>query len=187
MTPKRQLRLLFVATLVVYVAACSSHIPPSISEPIKGSADIRQIIANPDAFVSHEIRWAGALLSVENTKTQSKLTIVSFPINDSGRPIVSAHSGGRFIAVVDEFLEPLVYRQHREITVVGRFDRIETGKVGEYNYDFPVVSVEEFYLWPERAQRVDYPQPYYHPFIYPHYPFYPWPHFQFHPHNHFHH
>ncbi|MCP4429743.1 MAG: hypothetical protein GY806_02070 [Gammaproteobacteria bacterium] len=187
MTDKNPITLLLCSGFMVMMTACSSHIPPGISEPIAGSADINQVLSSPDAFYSSQIRWAGIVLSIENTKDQSKLTIVSFPTNDNGRPIASADSPGRFIAVVDEFLEPLVYRQDREITVVGRFDRLEAGKVGEFEYDFPLVNVDEFYLWPQRAQRVDYPQPYYRPFIYPYFPFYPWPYHHFHYHRHIRH
>ena len=135
--------------------------------------------SNPEAFYSNKVRWGGILLSVENKANQSRLTIVSFPINDAGRPIVSADSPGRFIAVVDDFLEPLVYRENREITVVGRIDQAESGKVGDYDYDFPVVEVDNFYLWPERVERAAYPEPYYRHYIYPYYPFYPWPNYRF--------
>ena len=187
MKEKSQINLLICAGFMVLLSACSSRIPPGISEPVAGSVEVAQVRSDPDGFYSSKVRWAGILLSVENTESQSKLTIVSFPTSDEGRPIVSADSPGRFIAVVDEFLEPLVYRENREITVVGRIGRPESGKIGEYEYDFPVVNVDEFYLWPKRVERPAYPYPYYRPYIYPNYPFYPWPYYRFPYHSHIQH
>lgn len=169
---------------MVLASACSSRIPPAINDPDVGDVEVSQARSSPDAFYSSKIRWGGVLVSVENTANQSKLTIVSFPTNDEGRPIVSADSPGRFIALVDGFLEPLVYRENREFTVVGRVGRPERGKVGDYEYDFPVVNVDDFYLWPKRVKQAVYPDPYYRPYIYPHYPFYPWPYYRFPYHNH---
>lgn len=178
--------LLLCSGLAVFLNACSSHIPPNIREPIENSVDIAQVAKSPELYHSRPIRWAGVILSIENDSNRTRLTVVAFPPDGRGRPIISAQSSGRFIAIVDEFLEPLVYREDREITVFGRFDRLEPGKVGEYEYEFPVVKVDEFYLWPERVERVDYPYPYYGPYLYPHYPFYPWPYYYFPHHRHIH-
>jgi outer membrane lipoprotein len=184
MEDKSKIKLLICAAVMVLASACSSRIPPAINDPDVGDVEVSQVLSSPDAFYSSKIRWGGVLVSVENTANQSKLTIVSFPTNHEGRPIVSADSPGRFIALVDGFLEPLVYRENREITVVGRVGRPESGKVGDFEYDFPVVNVEDFYLWPKRVKRDVYPEPYYRPYIYPHYPFYPWPYYRFPYHNH---
>lgn len=182
---KLPFKLLYGVALSVLLASCSSRIPPSISTPVENSPEIRQVIANPAEFSSRKVRWAGVVLSTENTSGKTRLTIVEFPIYDNGRPRLSVDSAGRFIAEVDEFLEPLVYREDREITIVGRIDRIESGKVGEYLYDFPVVKVDEYYLWPKRKEYVDYPDPYYRPYygpyFYPHYPFRPWPYYPYYP------
>lgn len=184
MKNKSKIQGLICAGFLVLVSGCGSRIPPAINDPDVGAVEVAQVRSSPEAFYSNKVRWGGILLSVENTANQSKLTIVSFPTNEEGRPIVSANSPGRFIAVVDGFLEPLVYRENREITVVGRVAQPESGKVGEYDYDFPVVTVDDFHLWPKRVERAVYPEPYYRPFMYPHYPFYPWPHYRFPHYNH---
>lgn len=182
MKDKSKINILICVGVMVLASACSSRIPPALNHPDVGDIEVSQVRSNPDAFHSSKVRWGGILVSVENTGNQSKLTIVSFPTSDKGRPIISADSPGRFIALVDGFLEPLVYRENREITVVGRVGGPESGKVGEFDYDFPVVHVDDFYLWPERVERAVY-QPYYRPFLDPYYPFYPWPYYRFPYHN----
>ncbi len=58
--------------------------------------------------------------------------------------------------------------------------KTKTLKVGEYDYDYPVIEVSEFYLWPPKPVLTEYNphdyDPYYRPYYYP---FYPWSHFPY--------
>jgi len=154
------------------LSACSSHIPAEISQAPEGAPGVAQVRANTDAYLSQKVRWGGVILDTENKQQSSWLTIVAFPLNDNGRPQLSAQSPGRFIAIVDEFLEPLVYNSDREITVRGRLLRTETRKVGEFPYTYPVIQVKRYHLWPERPKvDPDYPpywwyDPWYPPYYY---------------------
>lgn len=64
-----------------------------------------------------------------------------------------------------------MFSEEREITVVGELVRTEILKIGEYDYEYPVIEVENYYLWPPRAERVDMRPPYY----WPYHPYYGWP------------
>jgi outer membrane lipoprotein len=128
------------------------------------------------------VRWGGVILDTENRQDTSSLTIVAFPLKDSGEPLVSDTSTGRFIAKFDEFLEPTIFSRDREITVTGKLMKTKTLDVDEYAYEYPVVQVEHHYIWPVRKDPAysDYPRywwydpwypyPYYYPVYYPHYP-----------------
>ena len=162
--------------VIVLVSACSTHIPPEIKQPLEGSPGVGQVRGHVDDYLSQKVRWGGIILQTENKHNASELTIIALPLNEDGKPQHSDHSPGRFIAVVDEFVEPLVYSPEREITVTGTVLRAETRKVGEFPYEYPVVQVEYYHLWPPKTEPVyvDYPPyPWYDPFYSPwHYPYY---------------
>lgn len=165
----------FIAVLLV--AGCSSNIPPEIKQPLEGSPGIAEVREKTDAYVNQKVRWGGVILQIENKENTSKLTIVALPLDDNGEPLESDKSPGRFIATIDAFLEPQVYSPNREITVTGHLRNTEILKVGEFDYEYPVVAVENYYLWPVKPERgyVDYPpywlyDPYYYPWPYPYYP-----------------
>ena len=164
--------------LVLSFTACSTNIPPEIRQPLEGSPGVREVHANVDAFVSQKVRWGGVILGTENRQDTSRLTIVAFPLSDNGEPRVSDQSSGRFIAIVDEFLEPTVYSSDREITVTGRVLKTETLKVGDFAYEYPVIQVEQYHLWPEKTDPVyvDYPPYWWYDPWYPYYPYYPYYH-----------
>jgi outer membrane lipoprotein len=165
-------------TLIVLLSACSSHIPPEIRQPLEGAPSVAQVRDRADTYLSQRVRWGGVILNTENKLNASWLTIVAFPLDDEGEPGDYAdQSPGRFIAIVDEFLEPTVYNSDRQITVIGNLLRTETLKIGEFPYEYPVVQVEHYYLWPPKPEPADYPpywyDPWYNPYYpwqYPHYP-----------------
>ena len=168
-------RISIFATLILLLSACSSNIPPVISNPLLGAPSLPEVRAEASRYVERQVRWGGVILSIENRHSDSHITIVAFPLNDWGRPLIAEQSPGRFIAVVDEFLEPLVYSRDREITLTGSILGSETLKVGEFAYEYPLVKVDNYYLWPARMDlpNLDAPRYWRH---YPNYPYYLWPH-----------
>ncbi len=173
-----------VMSLLFVVSSCSTHIPPEIKQPLEGSPGIGEVRDTADVFIEKKVRWGGVILDTENKQDTSQLTIVAFPLKDNGQPRVSDQSTGRFIAIVNEFLEPLVYNSDREITVIGKLLRMETLDVGEFAYEYPVVEVQQYYLWPaeEDPVYVDYPPFWWYDPWYPHYPYYYYPHYPHHRH-----
>jgi len=141
---------------------------------MEGSPSITQVRAHADRYISQKVRWGGVIVNTENKDNSSQLMIVAFPLDDDGEPQVTDQSLGRFIAMDDEFLEPLVYSSDRMITVVGTVLRTETLDVGEFPYEYPVIQVEHSYLWPVPVEPDyrDYPPYWWYDPWYPYYPYY---------------
>lgn len=169
-------RIFFLLALILSMVSCSSHIPPEIKTAINNSPDVDQAYNSPDTYLSQKIRWGGVILNTENKENTSWLTILAYPLNDNGKPQISEQSTGRFIAIVDKFLDPVIYKNDRKITVTGQLLKSKTLNVGDFPYQYPVVQIEHYYLWPVEIKYpdVDYPpwwwyDPWYNPY-YPHYP-----------------
>ena len=159
--------------LIVLMTACSSPVPPEIRQTLNNSPSVAQVRGQPDSHISQQIRWGGTILETENRENTSWLTIIAYPLTDSGKPRTSAQSSGRFIAIVNEFLEPSLYSSDRLITVRGSFLKTETLEIGEYPYVYPLIEVDHYYLWPKirTSGYVGY-SPYwgYDPWFYPYNP-----------------
>ena len=176
-------RMLIGSTLLV-LGACASKIPPNIREAPLNAPGISQVRADPGTFIESRIRWGGAILSLDHSADKSRLSIVTFPLNDDGKPVAQGGSAGRFIAEVEGFLEPTIYSKDRDITIIGDLQGIETQRIGGFDYEYPVVAVDEFYLWPKKTVQTGYNRGYYYPYYRPYYPFYPWHFYHFHYHRH---
>ena len=165
---------LFLLVAVLTLGACASQVPEPIQTAPAGAPPVAEVRPDPERFVGSEVRWGGTIASVENRADDTVVQIVARELSDSGKPQADDRSSGRFMAVFDGFLDPVVYAQGRRLTVTGEIVGSRAQKVGEYEYRFPVVEVDAAYLWPQETDAGRYPR-YYDPFWYdPWYPY--WPH-----------
>jgi len=161
--------------LILLVTACSSSVPLEIRQALPDAPGVEQLREQPASYVAQQVRWGGKILQTDNRQDASRVTVIAFPLSGKGEPQTSAASTGRFIAIVDGFLEPLVYGSDRLITVRGRFLETESRQIGEYPYLYPLIKVDHYYLWPikQPPRYYDYPpywgyDPWYYPGRYPH-------------------
>lgn len=98
-----------------------------------------------------QVAWGGLLVSTDNLRDRTRLEILSFPLDEAGRPGVDETPGGRFVADYFAFLDPLDYKPGRQLTVRGTLGGMRRGEVGETPYLYPVVEAVEVTLWPESS------------------------------------
>lgn len=173
---RRRIRnLLGTFASLVLLSACATSVPKSIQEAPKPALQLNEVRNNPP--VGARVRWGGTIAALQHKAQESWLEIVERPLDRDGMPLRGDTSGGRFIARVNGFLEPTVFKDGRLITVSGTISGKETRRIGEYDYDFVVVKTDEYYLWPQQSEHraAQYYAPYYGPMPYGWYdPWYPW-------------
>ncbi|MGD8614043.1 MAG: Slp family lipoprotein [Gammaproteobacteria bacterium] len=152
------------------LSACASSVPLEIREAPADNPTFEQVSKAPQDYRDREVRWGGGILETENRQESTRVTVLARPLGSDGRPEDTDDSPGRFIAIMPEFLDPMVYSEDRRLTVTGRLLGTETDKVGEFSYTYPVVEVRHHYLWPRETTRA-YPPPYYR---YPWWYYDPW-------------
>lgn len=158
----------FWLALALLTSACSSNIPLEIRQAPENGPSLSEVRDQPDKHRLKTIRWGGRILKTENGKETSKLTIITFPLTNDGRPQTDETSTGRFIATANYFLEPQEYKTDQLITVTGTYAKTIILDIGEYPYNYPVVNMTHSYLWPKKVVQ-NYP--YYPPYWY-HHPWY---------------
>jgi outer membrane lipoprotein len=94
------------------------------------------------------VRWGGEIISVDPKAGHTCFEILGRELDSTARPVAHDPSLGRFLACRDGFYDPEEFKQGRYLTVVGRIDGSEQGKIGEYDYTYPRVAADIIYLWP---------------------------------------
>ncbi len=130
------------------LGGCSAKPVLPVAAPNPPVAAVQQDIA---AYKDTHITWGGVILETNNADNQSEIVIITKRITASTRPIEGDQTLGRFIAKVDGFLDPAIYSKGREMSVYGTISGQETRKVDDFDYRYPVVKVNEHYLWPVRV------------------------------------
>lgn len=168
-----------VAVVAATLGACSI-VPKELRQAPADNPVIAEVRADGERHIGREVRWGGTIIGTDNGQAETRIEIVARDLVRSGRPLNTDHSIGRFIAVIDGFIDPAVYAEGRDITVAGVIAGLEPGRIGDHDYSWPVIRVHHHFLWPPRTDPRDYPPGYYYhydpwyPYYY-HYPRYPRP------------
>lgn len=147
-----------IAFTSIVLTGCASY-PESVRVP-DGTALIEYPSAKQGTVQQGTARWSGVIAKVENNAQNTRLEVVYFPGNSTGRPKVTDQTEGRFVAYINGFVDPMVYQQGKSVTVLGQLSQPESGMVDKFTYIYPVIQQATVYLWPKQQEtRVDMVEP----------------------------
>jgi outer membrane lipoprotein len=159
--------LSILLSLVCLIAVgCQHTISDTLRQQAEPMLSFNALRADPDAFKGRTVILAGDILKTQNTQQQTSIEILQKPMDRFEAPHITDQTAGRFIAQCDQYLDPAIYDQGRQITVAGKVLGSYSGQVGKADYLYPLISCVEIHLWPRVSQDTAYPG-------YPIYP-YPW-------------
>jgi outer membrane lipoprotein len=135
----------------------------SVPEAIRGTSptpqqDLIRVMNAPQLYVGQEARFGGRVVDVKNLQGSTRLEIATVPLDASAAPVLGAASVGRIYADVNQFLDPVDFR-NRLVTVVGPITGTEKGTIGKTPYNYLTVQVNGFKRWRVTQQVVMPPQP----------------------------
>lgn len=105
------------------------------------------VLQNPTAYKGSTVVWGGEIIKTINIQSGTDLIVLQIPTASDGRPEEATESKGRFLAKSSRFLDPSIYKQGRKITVAGKLTGTEQRQLGQIQYTYPVVQIEQLHLW----------------------------------------
>ncbi|MGR5324506.1 Slp family lipoprotein [Vibrio sp. DNB22_17_1] len=155
-------RIFPVIVAAFWLSACSS-LPEELSASTEQVLTDYKTFAQDQGQAANDVRLGGVIAKVDNLKNQTRLEIVNLPISKSGKPDLNKEPLGRFAVYFDGYLEPVAFSKGRLITIVGKGEGKEKGKIGEHDYIFPVMHGDGYRLWKieERVRTYDTPTYFY--------------------------
>jgi outer membrane lipoprotein len=118
----------------------------------------QQAASNIGMVQGKTIAWGGIIVSTKNLASQTQLEVLSYPLDDHGRPDRAATAQGRFIALHSGYLELANYAEGRLVTMTGAVSETRAGNVGEAHYQYPVLTIKTLFLWPTAEEEDSKPQ-----------------------------
>jgi outer membrane lipoprotein len=166
MSNKKLNLLAFLAGASIILSGCATPMVPRevMSTVTQPPTAFREIQQNTDHYIGITVLWGGQILGVMNSKDSTSIQILQEPVDSDGKPTDRDASQGRFLAECKDYLDAEVYAPGRRITIVGKIK----GKIahplaeGQSEYDYPVVSIENVYLWQKEPRVYPAPYPYYY-------------------------
>ena len=143
----------FIVVLISMVAQGCSNLPALIKNPPSVDLKYNEIIGNISKYRGVPLRWGGTVIEVENEEDLTRIQLLYYPLDSSGRPKLKKTTAGRFILETPKFLDPAVYRKDAEVTVAGTLESEAIRKIGNKTLKLPVISAQTLHLWPERYKN----------------------------------
>lgn len=100
-------------------------------------------------YVDTSVVWGGVILESENLADSTRLVMLAYPLDRYQAPRLNQEALGRFVVVISGYLETADYAPDRRLTMTGKVQSVELGKVGAAEYRYPIVSASEHHLWPQ--------------------------------------
>lgn len=163
--------------LCVILAGCFSPLSKAVKEQAAPDIPFEKLQADPEAFLGKVVLLGGEIVQTQTAPEGSTIEVLEKSLDRWGSPRETDQSGGRFILTSPDFLDPLVYREGRRITVAGEVQGKKVGKIGDRDYTYPVLKILEIHLWAEPRKYPDaypYPFPVWSYWYFHGYPFPPW-------------
>jgi len=143
----RRCTITLIMALTMALVACT---PPPVLKPMQNPQNIApdMAAAMPDVYRGAEILWGGRIVEVRNRAETSEIVILAYPLDGGQRPRPKEPAQGRFIAVLEGYVESHDYPHDRFITVSGKVDGSLSEDVDEQPYVYTLVRAEGLHLWP---------------------------------------
>jgi outer membrane lipoprotein len=138
-------RSLVPATLVMLTACAPAPIYKPAADAV--TAAPFQVAQSPEQFSNRQVIWGGRIVGVTNLSDHSEVEVLAYPLDSSQRPKANDSGSGRFIAVMPGYVESLDYPAGGLMTVSGTLSGSRAGKVGQADYVFPLVQVNQSHVW----------------------------------------
>jgi len=145
MSTIRQIVLLSLTTLLL--AACAAT-PKFDASGIDLSVTPQQTVSEGTALLGSRQLWGGVIIANSNLKETTQLEILAYPLNSDQKPDTNKTPLGRFIALQQGYLETSSYSPGRLLTVSGALQESHIGHIGEAQYTYPTLLIEQLELWP---------------------------------------
>ncbi|MDH4232219.1 MAG: Slp family lipoprotein [Nitrospirota bacterium] len=168
--------LFILIPLSVALVSCAHVISREYVDVAEKNIPFKELQQNTDAYLHKMFIFGGIIAETKITGAGSEIEVVHTPLDRFGNITDRDFSEGRFIIMTTKYLDPLIYRNSRDITFAGILNGTRKQLLGDIEYVYPVFDAKEIYLWKEEKYYLyPYGYPYwYDPFYYPpvYYPYY---------------
>lgn len=142
----RRLQGTLILIAIVLLSGCASG-PRYPTEGVELALTPQQAVTESDAMRGKTVLWGGTIIQSTNLENRSRLEILAYPLDSNQYPQTDSPPLGRFLLIVEGYLETIDYAPGRLVTISGPLTGTETGTVGETSYTYPVVKSQNIYLW----------------------------------------
>jgi len=148
-------KMFFACGLAVFFAGCSSVLSDRVLEQSEPAIPFQDIQNSTGIHTGKMVILGGTIIKINHESSGSVVEILQRPLGHRLKPESGDQTGGRFLVRANRVIEDQIFRTDRLVTVAGNILGRESRTLDETTYDYPVISLEEYHLWPEAGPYED--------------------------------
>lgn len=149
----KPVNVLLITLCLLIVSACATA-PKLELENVSQGVTPKLVVENIDTYRTKKVLWGGVIINSINIEKGTQFEILLYPLDRYHRPQVEGQVMGRIVALYDGYLEIMDFAPGRVLTVVGQITDTKKGIIGEAEYVYPLINIEQHHLW-SRADTDD--------------------------------
>jgi outer membrane lipoprotein len=139
--------------LVALLSGCASY---PIAKNLREQAQpltLNQVTANPKTTRGTMVVWGGRIIRTVNDTNGSAIYVLQRPLSRKEKPTDDhIFTGGRFIVISRESLDPATYPTGSLITVAGQLSGVRNELLQNTLCAYPMVDIKQVHLWATRQK-----------------------------------
>jgi outer membrane lipoprotein len=167
--------LLLILACFAGASGCAHVIKEDVLSQVNREISFCELLKDPGAYKGQLVLLGGVIVDAVNMEKGTRLEVYQTELDREGMPVRVDVSEGRFLALHRGFLEIEIFRKGRRVTIAGTVEGERVRKLGEIDYRYPYLVIEDMYLWKEDQARFQdaWPRGFWSPWW--DYPWHPWP------------
>jgi outer membrane lipoprotein len=139
--------------LALFLSGCAPVLSQTVIDASERNILFGELQRNTDRYIGKSVVLGGTIVRVGNDSKGGWMEILQRPLGYRMEPELADRTEGRFLLRTDEIVDEQVFSKGRKITLAGKVEGRETRPLDQITYDYPLLRVEEYHLWPVARNR----------------------------------
>jgi outer membrane lipoprotein len=145
--------------VLVFLSGCVHVISRDVLKEVDKEVTFPDLVKAPNAYQGKVVLLGGIIVDTTNRQDGTLLEIYDTTLDREGEPTNIDRSDGRFLALYQGYLDSAIYSKGRKVTIAGTVQGEKVQPLGEIEYHYPYLVINEIHLW-QKEKPVQY-EPYY--------------------------
>jgi outer membrane lipoprotein len=147
MKPRSILASLAAMFAAMILVSCAPPFPRELLEKVDRNVIFADLMKDPYRYEGKLVMFGGMIVKTTNLREGTQIEVLQIPLDSDGRPLPTDETGGRFLVLVDRFLDAAVYERGRSVTVIATTAGAKVLPLEEIEYRYPVLNAKAIHLW----------------------------------------
>jgi len=151
------MRALLLFFMVLILGGCAHVMSEAGLKLVNSSVNYTELSRNPDAHAGKRVMIGGIIAGTRSSGDLIMLEVTQLELLNNDVPDETSTSGGRFLAISSELIDPLIYRPGNLVTIIGEIKGKKIQKLESVDYPYPLISVKELRMFRKSEPFATYP------------------------------